>query len=183
MIVLTWHRTLGATVGRVAMALVTVVALALSGCATTPQATYSGTGTVESIDEYVAPSESASWIGAIGGALVGAVLGSQIGSGTGSVIAGTVGSVGGSVAGQKVASSASSETRYRVRVRFEDGITRTIEVKILPAISPGDRVQVNADQITKIEDLRAALCSKAEFDRGQLTSAFGSDADLECNVI
>ena len=150
MMLLTWHSTLGATAGRVTMTLIAVLALAVSGCATTPQAAYSGTGTVESIDEYVAPSESASWIGAIGGAIVGAVLGSQIGSGTGSVIAGTVGSIGGSVAGQKVASAASSETRYRVRVQFEDGITRTIEVQPLPAISPGDRVQVNAGQITKI---------------------------------
>jgi len=150
MTILTGQRGSGVIVRRITAAIVAIVALALSGCATTPQATYSGIGTVESIDEYVAPSESASWIGSIAGAVVGAVLGSQIGSGTGSVIAGAVGSVGGSVAGQKVASSASAETRYRVRVRFEDGITRTIEIRTLPAISPGDRVEVNADGITKL---------------------------------
>jgi outer membrane lipoprotein SlyB len=143
---------LGLTPGRIASVLVVVVALASSGCATTPQASYTGTGTVQSIDEYVAPSESASWIGSITGAILGAVLGSQIGSGTGSVVAGAVGSVGGSIAGQKVASSASSETRYRVRVQFEDGITRTIDVQTLPDISPGARVEVNAGQITKIPE-------------------------------
>jgi outer membrane lipoprotein SlyB len=125
-------------------------ALVLAACASGPQASFSGTGTVQSIAEIQQPSQTGSVVGAVGGALVGGLLGSTIGGGTGQTIATVVGSVGGSVAGGAVGSKAATDTFWDVTVRFEDGIDRAVRTKQRPTFRNGDRVRVSGDVIEKI---------------------------------
>ncbi|MCU0896277.1 MAG: glycine zipper 2TM domain-containing protein [Burkholderiales bacterium] len=127
-----------------------LAALALAACASGPQANVSGTGTVQSIAEIQQPSQTGSWVGAIGGALVGGWLGSNVGGGTGQTVATVVGSMGGSVAGSAVGSKAATNTVWDVTVRFDDGIDRTVRTKQPPAFRNGDRVRVSGDVIVRI---------------------------------
>ena len=125
-------------------------ALALAGCASTGGPTFAGSGVVESIQELQVPNQGAQIVGAVGGALLGAWAGSAFGGGTGQTIATAAGGVGGSMAGSAVAGRSSMQTVYDVRIRFEDGITRTVRVDQLPAARPGTRVQVSNGVITAI---------------------------------
>jgi outer membrane lipoprotein SlyB len=121
----------------------------LGACATTaPGESISGTGTVVSIQETMQASQSGSVVGAIGGALLGAALGSQIGGGSGSTIAATVGGVGGSMAGSSAGAKAGEKMVWRVAVRFDDGIDRTVTVSERPTYRPGDKVRVQQGVIT-----------------------------------
>jgi outer membrane lipoprotein SlyB len=123
--------------------------LVLAACAT-PQPTFVGNGTVVSISESKESSQTANAVGAVGGALLGGLLGSQIGGGTGQTIATGVGAVGGAMAGKAVAGNVAAESVWRVVVRFEDGIDRTIATSQRPNFRPGDRVRVSGDQIAKL---------------------------------
>lgn len=124
-----------------------LAALMLAACATQP--TFVGNGTVVSISESQESSQTADVVGAVGGALLGGFLGSKIGGGTGQTIATGVGAVGGAMAGKAVAGNVAAEPVWRVVVRFEDGIDRTITTRTRPNFRVGDKVQVSGDQITR----------------------------------
>lgn len=122
----------------------------VAGCATTPGADVSGTGSVVSILEAKQTSTGAQVVGTLGGAVIGALVGSQIGGGSGQIIAGTVGSVGGSMAGSAIANHAGQETVWDVTVRFDDGIDRVIRTRNRPSFRPGDRVTVSSGVVTPL---------------------------------
>lgn len=126
-----------------------LAALALAACATS-QPVFVGTGTVVSISESREANQASQVVGAVGGALLGGWLGSNIGGGTGQTIATGAGAVGGAMAGRAVANNTAAESAWRVTVRFEDGIDRTITTSQRPNFRPGDRVRVSGDQITRL---------------------------------
>jgi outer membrane lipoprotein SlyB len=81
-----------------------LMALLLAACASTPGASISGTGIVQSISEGTEASKTGRVVGAIGGAVLGGWLGSNIGGGVGQTVATAAGSVAGGVAGSAVGS-------------------------------------------------------------------------------
>ena len=111
---------------------------------------YSGVGTVQSIQEAQESSKTGNVVGALGGALVGGWLGSNIGGGTGRTIATGVGAVGGAFVGKSVGGNMSQHTVWYVTVRFDDGIDRRIRVEQVPSYRPGDRVRVSDNFIERI---------------------------------
>jgi outer membrane lipoprotein SlyB len=127
-----------------------LAALLLAGCASAPGAGVSGTGVVQSISESAESSQTGSVVGAIGGAVLGGWLGSNIGGGAGQTIATAAGSVAGGMAGSAVGGQADVRTVWDVRVRFEDGIDRTVRVYARPTFRPGDRVAVSNGVITPL---------------------------------
>ena len=110
----------------------------------------SGTGVVQSIAEGTEANQTTQVVGAIGGAVLGGWLGSNIGGGAGQTIATAAGSVAGGMAGSAIASNADSKTVWDVRVRFEDGIDRTVRVYQRPTFRPGDKVAVSNGVITPL---------------------------------
>ena len=127
-----------------------MLAVTLIGCASTPGAGVSGTGVVQSIAESTEANQATQVVGAIGGAVLGGWLGSNIGGGAGQTIATAAGSVAGGMAGSAVAGQADTRPVWDVRVRFEDGIDRTVRVYQRPAFRPGDRVSVSNGVITPL---------------------------------
>ena len=111
---------------------------------------YSGVGTVQSIQEAQESSTTGNVVGALGGALLGGWLGSNIGGGTGRTIATGVGAVGGALAGKSVGGNMSQQTVWYVTVRFDDGIDRRVRVEQAPSYRPGDRVRVSDNVIERI---------------------------------
>lgn len=127
-----------------------LMAVTVVGCATAPGAGVSGTGVVQSISESTEANQTTQVVGAIGGAVLGGWLGSNIGGGAGQTIATAAGSVAGGMAGSAVAGQADTRTVWDVRVRFEDGIDRTVRVYQRPAFRPGERVSVSNGLITPL---------------------------------
>ena len=127
-----------------------VASLVLAGCATPPGAGVSGTGVVQSIAEGTEANQATQVVGAVGGAVLGGWLGSNIGGGAGQTIATAAGSVAGGMAGSAIASNADTKTVWDVRVRFEDGIDRTVRVYQRPTFRPGDKVAVSSGLITPL---------------------------------
>ena len=126
-----------------------MLALCALPVAAWPQS-YSGVGTVQSIQEAQESSKTGNVVGALGGALLGGWLGSNIGGGTGRTIATGVGAVGGAFAGKSVGGNMSQHTVWYVTVRFDDGIDRRIRVEQVPSYRPGDRVRVSDNFIERI---------------------------------
>jgi outer membrane lipoprotein SlyB len=124
--------------------------LLLAACASAPGAGVAGTGVVQSISEGTEASQTGSIVGAIGGAVLGGWLGSNVGGGVGQTVATAAGSVAGGMAGSAIGSQADVRTVWDVRVRFEDGIDRTVRVYARPAFRPGDKVAVSNGVITPL---------------------------------
>jgi outer membrane lipoprotein SlyB len=124
--------------------------LVLAACASTPGAGVSGTGVVQSISESTEASQTGAVVGAIGGAVLGGWLGSNIGGGVGQTVATAAGSVAGGMAGSAVGSQADVRTVWDVRVRFDDGIDRTVRVYTRPTFRPGDKVAVSNGAVTPL---------------------------------
>jgi outer membrane lipoprotein SlyB len=82
-----------------------------------------------------------SGVGAVAGGVLGGVLGHQVGQGTGKDLATVIGAVGGGIAGHQIERNARKETVYQVRLRMDDGSTRTTEV----ASAPGVGAKVTVD--------------------------------------
>jgi outer membrane lipoprotein SlyB len=105
---------------------------------------------VQSISEGTEANQATQVVGAIGGAVLGGWLGSNIGGGAGQTIATAAGSVAGGMAGRAIASNADTKTVWDVRVRFEDGIDRTVRVYQRPTFRPRDKVAVSSGVITPL---------------------------------
>ena len=97
-------------------------------------------GTIESVTP-VERQGKGSGTGAVAGGVLGAVVGNQIGHGGGRTAATLLGALGGGFAGNAIEKNVRKETVYQVRVRMEDGSTRTVEQASLPAV--GSRVTVD----------------------------------------
>jgi outer membrane lipoprotein SlyB len=98
-------------------------------------------GVVESIRVVELDGEGTG-VGAIGGAVVGGILGNQVGRGRGRTAATVVGAGAGAYAGHEIEKNVKKSTRYQVRVRMNDGATRTFYESAQPALSVGQKVRV-----------------------------------------
>lgn len=98
-------------------------------------------GTVEAISA-VKQEGHGTGIGAVGGAVAGGVVGNQFGRGGGRTAMTLLGALGGGLAGNSVEKHLRSETDYSVRVRMENGHTRTFTYKNPPPFQQGERVHI-----------------------------------------
>lgn len=99
-------------------------------------------GVVQSV-RAVQRKGDAQGVGAVAGGVLGAVLGNQVGGGNGRTAMTVLGAVGGGVAGNEVEKRMRAETVYEVRVRMDNGGTRTVTQRNAPA--EGARVRVDGD--------------------------------------
>jgi outer membrane lipoprotein SlyB len=76
---------------------------------------------------------------AIGG-VVGALVGNQVGHGNGRAAATVVGAAGGAYAGHAIEKNQARYTAYLIRIRMNDGTTRTVEQRT--ALASGAHVVV-----------------------------------------
>ena len=105
-------------------------------------------GVVESVRAVEHQAEQGSGLGAVAGAVLGGVLGNQVGGGNGRTLATVAGAVGGGYAGNTIEKRTRTTTTYEVRVRMENGNTRTFTPSAQSDWRAGDRVRVNDGHLT-----------------------------------
>ncbi len=98
-------------------------------------------GRVESVNA-VQIAANPSGVGVVAGAVLGGVLGNQVGGGNGKKLATVAGAVGGGFAGNEIEKRTRKTGAYEVRVRMEDGNSRTFPYDGQPNWRSGDRVRV-----------------------------------------
>jgi len=98
-------------------------------------------GTVTDVKTVKKEGEG-SGVGAVAGGVLGGVLGHQIGSGRGNTAATIVGAGAGALVGNEVEKNKGSTTAWDVRVRLDDGSTRTVRSTTQPSWRVGDKVRV-----------------------------------------
>ena len=98
-------------------------------------------GNVESVHEVTQRAQG-SGLGAAGGAVIGGLLGNQVGGGDGRKLATVAGAVGGAVVGNRVEGNMKATHSWEIRVRLDDGSSRTFHRDSLDGYSTGDRVKV-----------------------------------------
>ncbi len=101
-------------------------------------------GVVDSVAAVKTKGE-ASGMGAVGGAVLGGVVGHQFGGGDGKKALTVLGAVGGGFAGNEVEKQARSTSTYHVRLRMDDGSSRTVPHATAPAV--GTRFEVEGNQL------------------------------------
>jgi outer membrane lipoprotein SlyB len=106
-------------------------------------------GTVESVTAVQQPGQGTG-LGAVAGGVLGGVLGHQVGGGNGKTAMTVLGAVGGGLAGNEVEKRARSETLFDVRVRMEDGSTRSFQRP--QALAVGTRVVVEGSSLRVARD-------------------------------
>lgn len=107
-----------------------------------PVAACDNCGVIESV-QAVQQKGQGTGLGAVTGGVLGGVVGNQVGKGEGKTAMTILGALGGGLAGNEVEKRQRSETVYEVRVRMNDGSTRTFTQKTEPAT--GTRVVVEGD--------------------------------------
>lgn len=145
------------TSARLALAMVLVGTLAMTGCAynsssadvyTSGQAQREQSvrmGTVESVRgvRISANNGQPSGVGAVGGGALGAVAGSAIGGGKGSILAAIAGGIAGAVAGNAVENGVAQRNGVEITVRLDNGDLRAITQSATGEIfRAGDRVRL-----------------------------------------
>lgn len=101
-------------------------------------------GVVESVTP-VAVQGQGTGIGAVAGGVVGGVLGNQVGKGSGNTAATVLGAIGGGLAGNEIEKHQRTSTVYRVKVRMDDGTTKTFTRQ--HQVAPGSRVEVHGSEM------------------------------------
>jgi outer membrane lipoprotein SlyB len=100
-------------------------------------------GSVDSI-EPIRERPQGTGAGAVIGGVAGAVIGNQFGHGLGRAAMTGLGVAGGAIAGNNVERNVRKRVvGYRVRVRLDDGRTRTFERSSVGDLRVGDRVRVD----------------------------------------
>lgn len=107
-----------------------------------PVAACDNCGVIESV-QAVQQKGQGTGLGAVTGGVLGGVVGNQMGKGDGKAAMTILGALGGGLAGNEVEKRQRSETVYEVRVRMNDGGTRTFMQKTEPVA--GTRVVVEGD--------------------------------------
>ncbi|RYG12049.1 MAG: glycine zipper 2TM domain-containing protein, partial [Burkholderiales bacterium] len=79
-------------------------------------------------------------LGTVAGGVVGGLLGNQMGKGNGNTAMTVIGAAGGAFAGNAIEKNMKTVTVYQVRVRMDDGTSRTLDVS--SNIAVGSRVVV-----------------------------------------
>lgn len=109
----------------------------------------SNCGTIESIHAVQQQAQpSGIGIGAVAGAVLGGILGNQVGGGDGRKLATVAGAVGGGFAGNEVEKRTRTATSYEIRVRMEDGSSRSFSDSGQSGWRSGDRVKVVNGSLT-----------------------------------
>jgi outer membrane lipoprotein SlyB len=107
-------------------------------------------GVVESI-RAVQTQGQASGLGAVAGGVVGGILGNQVGGGRGRTAMTVLGAGAGAYAGHEIEKNMNKAVRYQVRVRMQDGTSRTFYETSPPAFSVGQKVRVTHDGIIAVD--------------------------------
>lgn len=108
---------------------------------------YAEHGQVSSI-EIIAMASRPSGAGAIIGAIIGGVVGNQFGSGSGRALATGAGVVGGAVAGNSIEGRQKRDDQvYRVGVRLDNGVYRSLDFHRIDDLRIGDRVRFEGGQL------------------------------------
>lgn len=110
-------------------------------------------GTVEAVTAVqrqgevngVAVGNTTVGLGTVAGGVIGGLLGNQVGGGNGKTAMTVLGAAGGAFAGNQVEKNMKKVTVYQVRVRMNDGSTRTVEVS--SSIPVGSRVIVEGNNL------------------------------------
>lgn len=110
------------------------------------RATCAACGRVEAVTP-VQEQGQASGVGIVAGAVLGGVLGNQVGGGNGRKLATVAGAVGGGYAGNEVEKRARATSSYQVRVRMEDGTSRSFR-QTTDNWRVGDRVRIVNGELT-----------------------------------
>jgi outer membrane lipoprotein SlyB len=97
-------------------------------------------GVIESVTPVAVQGQSTG-VGAVAGGVLGGVVGNQVGKGSGNTAATVLGAIGGGIAGNEIEKSRRTNTVYRVKVRMDDGSTKTFTRNT--ELSPGTKVEVN----------------------------------------
>ncbi len=87
-------------------------------------------------------------VGMIAGGVVGGLLGNQIGAGRGNTLATVAGAAGGAYAGNEVQKKVSEKEVQMVKVKMDNGKTRTFEFSKSP-VSRGDRVHLVDNRLVR----------------------------------
>ncbi len=107
----------------------------------------SNCGRVESV-QAIQTAAKPSGLGIGVGAVLGGLLGNQVGGGNGRTLATVAGAVGGGYAGNEVEKRSHTTTSYQVRVRMDDGESRTFPQRGADGWRVGDRVRVINGELT-----------------------------------
>lgn len=108
-------------------------------------------GVVESVRTVERAAQKGSGLGAAAGAVLGGVLGHQVGGGNGRKLATVAGAVGGGFAGNEIEKRNNTNITYEVRVRMENGNTRTFTPSAQPDWRAGDHVRIVDGRLTSNE--------------------------------
>lgn len=111
-----------------------------------PQARCDDCGHIAAITPLREKGEG-SGLGAIAGAVAGGVLGSQVGSGSGRKLATVIGAAGGAYGGHQAERNIRAEDIHEVRVRMDDGSSRTVHVADASRLTVGQPVRVLGNDI------------------------------------
>ncbi|MCA3860558.1 MAG: glycine zipper 2TM domain-containing protein [Burkholderia sp.] len=112
-------------------------------------AQYGTVSNIQPVNGSVGPSGVA---GTVVGALVGGLVGNQFGRGHGRDAATVIGALGGAVAGNQIGQqmgAAQGPSSYRIDVQVSDGSMRSFDVQSPGNLRPGDRVQINGNQLSR----------------------------------
>lgn len=107
----------------------------------------SSCGRVESV-QAIQTAAKPSGVGIGVGAVLGGLLGNQVGGGNGRTLATVAGAVGGGYAGNEVEKRTHTSTSYQVRVRMDNGESRTFPQQGADGWRVGDRVRVVNGELT-----------------------------------
>lgn len=99
-------------------------------------------GTIEAVTPITKEAQG-SGVGVIAGGVLGGVVGNQIGKGNGRAATTILGAIGGGWAGNAIEKNMKKTTAYSVRVRMEDGSSRTVEQSTSPMV--GSKVTVDGN--------------------------------------
>lgn len=102
-------------------------------------------GTVEAVTPITKEGQGSA-VGVIAGGVLGGVVGNQVGKGSGRAVATVLGAIGGGLAGNTIEKKMKKETVYSVRVRMEDGTSRTIEQSSAPLVGSKVTLEGNTMQ-------------------------------------
>jgi outer membrane lipoprotein SlyB len=139
---------------QISAAMAAVAALSLGACATespgysgashASQASYSGKGTVQSVEVVKEDTKDGIGLGTVAGAVIGGVLGHQIGEGGGNTAATVAGAAGGAYAGHRIEESRrEARDAYRVNMRMDNGEYRSFVQASDNGLRAGDRAVVH----------------------------------------
>ncbi len=87
--------------------------------------------------------------GAVLGGIVGGVLGHQVGSGRGNTVATVAGAAGGAYAGNQIEKNKNATTTYVVKLKMDNGGTRTFNFSQPTSFQIGDKIKVVDKKLTK----------------------------------